>query len=179
MKIIAGTLKGRSISIPQNSTIEPVKSEVCNAIFSMLGEAVIGAACLDLFAGTGALGLEALSRGANSCQFVEGDRETAEIIKESITSFNLTAAAEVIYDNVKHAIGKLQTKNEKWSIIFLDPPYVTPVNHLLKLISGILQQNGFVVYLCSTTGTYKVPEGLELYLQRCYGQTKAVILKKI
>lgn len=178
MKIISGQLKGRNIAVPQNSTIEPVKSEVRNAILTMLSEKVTGANCLDLFAGSGSLGLEALSRGAKACLFVEGDKDSAATIQANIEELALSEQAQVLCDSVKRAVNKFQMTNDKWSIVFIDPPYVTPVNHLLKLLSTILQENGFVVYLCGTSSTFRVPEGLELIQERCYGQTKVVILRK-
>jgi len=181
MKIISGTLKGRSIRVPLDQTIEPVKSAVCNAIFSILGARVTRARCLDLFAGTGALGLEALSRGAASCVFVEGSKAAVETIQENLKNLDLVTQGSVVYSDIRHylktAVGK--AAGPGWSLVFLDPPYATPAAHLLKMISNVLQDEGVVVYLGSRNAVIAPPRGLEIAQERCYGKTKAWILKKI
>lgn len=176
MKIISGTLKGQNILVPNIPTIEPVKSEVRNAIFEILDDKVKDATCLDLFAGSGSLGLEALSRGAKHCTFVEGDRTATNTIQESLNNLNLLDQGEVIYDNVKHFVKKYLILNTQYSILFLDPPYVTPTTHLLKILTPLLQESGIMVYLCGRSNVVKVPLDLEIIEERCYGGTRVVFL---
>ena len=179
MKIISGTLKGRNILVPDIPTIEPVKGEVRNAVFEILGEKILDATCLDLFAGSGSLGLEALSRGADHCVFVEGDKTACNTIQENLNNLNLLDRGKVIYDNVRHAVKKWSMTNDQWSIIFLDPPYVTPITHLLTLLTPLLPKNGIMVYLCGRSSIVKTPPGLEIVDERCYGRTKVMFLKKL
>lgn len=178
MKIIAGSLKGKNIKVPQTSAIEPTKEEVRNAIFSILGNRVKDANCLDLFAGSGSLGLEALSRGAASCTFVEGDKTAVEVIQQNIRNLKLETQSETVYDDVRHFLKKIQWSmvNDKWLITFLDPPYVTPIVHILKTLAGVLPKAGTVVYLCGRNNIVKVPNDLEVIGERCYGVTKLLIL---
>ena len=201
MKIISGTLKGRNILVPDIPTIEPVKSEVRNAVFEILGEKILDATCLDLFAGSGSLGLEALSRGADRCVFVEGDKTACNTIQENLNNLNLLDQSEVIYDDVRHFVKPRHSEQREeslscetglaqgersfrgvrmtYDVIFLDPPYVTPTTHLLSLLTSHLQENGIMVYLCGRSSIVKTPPGLEIVDERCYGRTKVMFLKKL
>src|SRR4029453_5898809 len=119
MRVIAGQAGGIRLAVPK-SGVRPTMDRVKAAIFSSLGEAVIGARVLDLFAGSGALGIEALSRGAASAIFVEDDRQSAEAIEKNLAKTNLEGRVrqQDVFDFLRP-----RANAEKFEIIFADPPY--------------------------------------------------------
>jgi 16S rRNA (guanine966-N2)-methyltransferase len=119
MRVIAGRAGGVRLVSPKNG-VRPTMDRVKSAIFSSLGEMVIGARVLDLFAGTGALGIEALSRGADSALFVEQDRQSTEAIEKNLAKTGL--AGRVRQQDVFHFL-KNSAAGEKFRIVFADPPY--------------------------------------------------------
>ena len=119
MRVIAGSAGGIRLAVPK-SGVRPTMDRVKAAMFSSLGEAIIGARVLDLFAGSGALGIEALSRGAASAMFVEDDRQSAEAIEKNLAKTKLKARVrqQDVFDFLRQ-----RTDAEKFQIIFADPPY--------------------------------------------------------
>src|SRR6516164_858093 len=119
MRVIAGSAGGVRLAVPKRG-VRPTMDRVKAAIFSSLGDAVIGARVLDLFAGSGALGIEALSRGATSVIFVENGRQSAEVIEENLTRTKLKGRilAQDVFDFLRHTSNAV-----KFEIIFADPPY--------------------------------------------------------
>src|SRR5258708_5185782 len=119
MRVSAGSAGGGRLAVPKGG-VRPKMDRVKAAIFSSLGEAIIGARVLDLFAGSGALGIEALSRGAASAIFVEDDRQSAEAIEKNFAKTNLKG--RVRHQNVFDFL-RQQSNAEKFQIILADPPY--------------------------------------------------------
>jgi 16S rRNA (guanine966-N2)-methyltransferase len=119
MRVIAGSAGGIRLAVPKRG-VRPTMDRVKAAIFSSLGDFVIGARILDLFAGSGALGIEALSRAASSVVFVEDDRQSAEIIGGNLAKTKLKARIrqQNVFDFLRHASG-----TKMFDIIFADPPY--------------------------------------------------------
>ena len=134
MRVIAGSAGGIRLAVPKRG-VRPTMDRVKAAIFSSLGDAVIGARVLDLFAGSGGLGIEALSRGASSAVFVENDRQSAEAIDANLakTKLNGRVRHQDVFDFLRYACGvdagrlaqahPQQQIIEKFTIIFADPPY--------------------------------------------------------
>src|SRR6187397_1353436 len=119
MRVIAGSAGGVRLAVPKRG-VRPTMDRVKAAIFSSLGEAIIGARVLDLFAGTGALGIEALSRGAASVVFVENDRRAVAVIEKNLAHTRLTGAIHAL--DVFTYLDRLAAP-ESFDIIFADPPY--------------------------------------------------------
>ena len=119
MRVIAGSAGGIRLVVPKTD-LRPTMDRVKAAIFSSLGERLIGARVLDLFAGTGALGIEALSRGATSAMFVESDRAAIRAIEENLakTSVSGRIRKQDVFDYLTHA-----STMESFDLIFADPPY--------------------------------------------------------
>ena len=119
MRVIAGTAGGIRLAVPKWG-VRPTMDRVKAAIFSSLGDIIAGARVLDLFAGSGALGIEALSRGASSVVFIEGDRQSAEIIESNLakTKLNGRVREQDVFDFLRHASGA-----EIFDVVFADPPY--------------------------------------------------------
>jgi len=119
MRVIAGSAGGIRLAVPKRG-VRPTMDRVKAAIFSSLGDAVIGARVLDLFAGSGALGIEALSRGASSAIFVEEDQQSADIIESNLGKTKLTGRVrqQDVFEFLRHT-----STAETFQIIFADPPY--------------------------------------------------------
>jgi 16S rRNA (guanine966-N2)-methyltransferase len=124
MRIITGNLKGHHLKAPTGLQTRPVTDLMRGAIFSILENMVDDwSLVLDLFAGSGALGIEALSRGAGWVDFVEKERNCCAIIKENLANTKLTLQARVFYCSVEKALGFL---DKEYNIILMDPPYANP-----------------------------------------------------
>ena len=121
VRIITGQAKGRYLKVPRGWGGRPTSDRVKESLFNILGPLVPGASFLDLFAGTGSVGIEALSRGASRAVFVENDRQAVRAIRENLAQTGLGDRAEVLPLDVLAAAGKL--KGQKFNLIFLDPPY--------------------------------------------------------
>jgi 16S rRNA (guanine966-N2)-methyltransferase len=122
MRIIAGSLKGRRLA-PVKGLIRPTGSKVREAVFDILGGAVVEARVLDLFAGTGALGIEALSRGAKEAVFVEDHPEALKVLRRNLEDLDLKDRARVLPVAVHQALKKLAVQGADFDLAFLDPPY--------------------------------------------------------
>ncbi len=119
MRIISGSVGSRSIAVP-SSVARPSTDRLREALFSILGQRVIGARVMDLFSGSGALGLEALSRGAEGCEFVDESRESAAVIRKNVKSLQLKNARVVNQDVFCYLNG---VSHDAYDLIFADPPY--------------------------------------------------------
>jgi 16S rRNA (guanine966-N2)-methyltransferase len=140
VRVIAGQWRGRRIPIAADTTVRPTPDRVRETLFNWLRDVAPGARCLDLFAGTGALGFEALSRGAESVWFVEQDPALVIALKQQATTFG--AAPRVLKQDV--AAFLRAPAAERFDIAFLDPPYARPIEPLLALLPPWLAPGGLV-----------------------------------
>lgn len=120
MRVIAGTHRGRKLRSPEGRGTRPMLGRVREAIFNRLGPWVPDARVLDLFAGTGSLGIEALSRGASTVRFVERAEPARQALLENLTNFDLATKSEVLATD---ALSAPATEPGPWDIVFFDPPY--------------------------------------------------------
>jgi RNA methyltransferase, RsmD family len=123
MRVTAGTLKNRKIKSREGRETRPTLERIKEAIFSIIGDKVVDAKFLDLYSGTGNIAIEALSRGAKRAVMIEQDKEALRIIIDNIDTLGLTNVSRAYKNDVSRAIEILGRKNEKFDIIFLDPPY--------------------------------------------------------
>jgi 16S rRNA (guanine966-N2)-methyltransferase len=123
VRIISGGSRGRRLTSPKGQAIRPTSDRVKESIFNMLGGEVEGKVVLDLFAGTGSLGLEALSRGARRVIFVEKAIHALRILKRNIAQCGMEDRSETLPKDVLRAIGILKTRGESFDLILMDPPY--------------------------------------------------------
>ncbi|MDR0570683.1 MAG: 16S rRNA (guanine(966)-N(2))-methyltransferase RsmD [Clostridiales Family XIII bacterium] len=145
MRIIAGELKGRKLHSPSGDRIRPTSDKVKGAIFSMIGAYVGEAAVLDVFSGSGNLGLEALSRGASRCRFCDNSRESVALIKKNVAVCGVESRAEVFLGDFRKALSEPGSRAD---VIFLDPPYREghyPECMALIRDKGTLKSGGIVV----------------------------------
>ncbi|MBC8525767.1 MAG: 16S rRNA (guanine(966)-N(2))-methyltransferase RsmD [Candidatus Cloacimonetes bacterium] len=177
MHIISGKYKGHKLSIPKTH-IHPTMDRVREAIFSMIRDRLNDAVVLDIFAGSGSLGLEALSQGAKICHFVDKSFKSINCIEKNLIKLNINNNVKVIKNSTLNFLTKC---NENYyDIIFVDPPYRSKViNDIVKEIFtlNILKQEGLIVAEC------RVDENLSniknSYIKtKIYGDTKIFIIKK-
>ncbi|MHC0037287.1 16S rRNA (guanine(966)-N(2))-methyltransferase RsmD [Pseudoneobacillus sp. C159] len=139
MRVVSGIYKGRTLkAVPGNNT-RPTTDKVKEAIFNMIGPYFDGGLGLDLFAGSGSLGIESLSRGLDKVIFVDKDKQALQIIKENIALFDLEEKTEVYRNDADRALKAIVKRDIKFDFIFLDPPYKK--QQLIKLLEVISQEH--------------------------------------
>ncbi len=150
IRIIAGSLKGRKIPTLQGQGIRPTALRAREALFSILGSIIPGACMADLFAGSGAIGLEALSRGAKKVMFVEQHSAAGQILEHTLTQFKLGAQSQVIIQDMALAIQNPHLVGWRpFDVLYIDPPYKFEQSYqLLTNIekADLVARNGYVVY---------------------------------
>jgi 16S rRNA (guanine966-N2)-methyltransferase len=184
MRVIAGRAGGVRLVSPK-SGVRPTMDRVKAAIFSSLGEMVIGARVLDLFAGTGALGIEALSRGADSALFVEEDRQLTAAIEKNLAKAHL--AGRVREEDVFVFLKNARAGANKFEIIFADPPYdkmksgerFTEKLLTNETLSRLLQRGGIFVLEKRSGETVPASKLWQLTRQKKYGATEVLFLRPI
>ena len=144
MRVSGGTGKGQRLKVPSGSRVRPTSDKVKQALFNILGDRVIDAAFLDLYAGAGGIGIEALSRGAKRVVFVDSSRDSLAVIRRNIEQLGFGDRANVVQATAEAFLKK---KSELYDIVFLDPPYAEEMQPLLELIgaSGLIKQGTIVV----------------------------------
>ena len=177
MRIIAGTARGTRLA-PVPRGVRPTSDRVRESVFNSLGQ-FFGGDALDLYAGTGALGIEALSRGCQRAVFVEKDRRALAVIRENLRRARLAARAEVVASDVGRALDRLLTDGRQFSLIFADPPYkiaATEVGGVLSWLGTLLVPGGRVVIESgeAPAGGWVGKKGVT----RRYGGTYVTILER-
>jgi len=147
-RIIAGEKKGLRLKSPQGKNTRPTTDRIKETIFNILSPYIENSTVLDVFAGTGSLGIEALSRGGKSATFIENNKGCSDIIKSNLEFTGYNNVSDVIYMSVAAAIKMLSQNNAKFDMIFMDPPYcknfiASTLQNLI--INGIISSEGIVV----------------------------------
>lgn len=191
MRISGGAAKGRKLGIKkvfskkkgkseEDDELRPTSAKVRQAIFNILQNRIVGAEFLDLYSGTGAVGIEALSRGAGKTVFVDNNSLRVNVIKDLLEKFGFKDRAVVIKDDAKHFLRKI-TQNF-FDIIFADPPYASgELDIVLPLLDekGILRDNGIVIAEHSSKKSMPLAIGsLKLKKTYKYGDTSLTLYKK-
>lgn len=181
MQIIAGAYKSRQLKTPKGRATRPSSSRLREALFNILQGTIEGACFLDLFAGSGAVGLEALSRGAREAVFIEKEREAARCIKQNIAALEVGGRASLFTGDLFSLLGRLR---KSFDIIFADPPYESgPLSgRLLQLIDETeLLKPGGLFLLEESEKTAIEAEGLKslsLLERRRFGTSALLQFKK-
>lgn len=186
MRIIAGQHKGRRLLPPKGPATRPITSRVKVALFNILGEIVDDAIVVDLFSGTGSIGLEAISRGAKYCSFAERDRHALDRLRRNIDVMGLTDRCRIWPgDIMRHLRRRLAELNEPIDLAFVDPPYALTERwrwdkareNLFTPLADKLADDGLIIFRCQRN--IVLPDTLKpLYLhdRRDYGQMSLVFL---
>lgn len=178
MRVISGTAKGRKLYAPKTHNIRPALDKVKGAIFNILFD-VAGKTVLDLFAGTGAVGIEALSRGASHCTFVDLGNEAITIIRKNIELCGFHERAKIFPKPVNVALEYFAKHGAKFDLIFVDPPYLKNLVNptLIKIASaGILAEEGLIIVEHHPKEPIGDIPGLQKTDERKYGQTRISFL---
>jgi 16S rRNA (guanine966-N2)-methyltransferase len=175
MRVVAGKWGGRTIRAPRGLSVRPTTDRVREAVFAMLGESVKGSVVLDLFAGTGAMAIEALSRGAAGAVLVESSPAALGALRANLASLEAEGAVCLPLD-YREAVRRLSAKGRTFDLVFLDPPYGKGlVGHSAGLLSraGILAPGAVVVAeRASRDPAEALPAGWHVRAERRYGDTR-------
>jgi len=171
VRIIAATHRGSTIHAPKGLDTRPTSDRVRESVFNLIGP-VEGASVLDLYAGSGALGLEALSRGAGRVVFVESDREACRTIDRNLEKLRLNAV--VVCQDVARA---LATEKRHYDLVLLDPPYeMTDYTTLARHLPRLLADGGLVV--AETAASIEPDLPLEVRTSRRYGAARVTLFER-
>ena len=179
MRVITGSARGRRLRELEGQETRPTTDRVKEGIFNIIQFDIEGRRVLDLFAGTGQLGIEALSRGAASAVFVEQRREAAALIRDNLTLTGLAGSARVVCGD---AFAFLQSAKETFDIILIDPPFAAGLwENALNSISrfDILSDHGIIV--CESRAEWSMPELAAPYeagREYRYGQIKLTVCRR-
>ncbi len=178
IRITSGNAKNKKLKAPQIEGFRAVQEIAKLAVFSIIGETIEDSVCLDLFSGSGNMGIEALSRGAKWCDFVDGSGESTTLIKENLQNCGFLTNSEVF---LKDAVKFAAKASKTYDFVFMDPFYKdSNQRHLLKLIKGLLNEKGLLIYfhdefLDTSSGLKEF--GYEILENRKFGQSVFTIAK--
>ncbi len=182
MRVISGTARGLRLASPDGEGTRPTLDRVKEALFSMLTPYVRGARVLDLFAGSGALGIEALSRGAERAVFVDRSREAEAAVRANLERARLTDRAELLRTDALEYLSAASAAGEGFTLIFLDPPYESGLyEKAISLITarGLLAPSGIIAAEWDApVGPPKAPPELESIRDRHYGRVNITLLRR-
>ena len=177
LRVISGKYKGKNIMGFDISGTRPTMDRVKESMFASIQSSIKNSICLDLFAGSGSLGIEALSNGAEHCYFVDNSNEIFKILKNNLNEIDNYTLLKKDY---LEALKFFQKSNIKFNIIFLDPPYkLNLINNILKFIekNELLKENGLVVCEYETENVHN--DNLKLIKTKKYGSKYVSIYKKL
>ena len=176
MRVIAGSRKGHKLAAPRGLDTRPTSDRVRENVFNLVGP-VDGARVLDLFAGSGALGIEALSRGATSAVFVERDPDAVRTIERNLDKLRLTGA-RIVHGDVLRAIAQEANAGAKYDLVLVDPPYgmLTEIQpRLARHLPSLVAADGVLVMETDSRTEPELP--LAVRTSRKYGQTRVTLFE--
>ena len=180
MRIIAGSARGTPLVAPRGMDTRPTQDKVKESLFNMLQGEWEDSAALDLFAGSGALGLEAVSRGARLAVLVDQSKEAAQCIRRNIEKLRFQDRAELLGCDWKQAVSKLARESHRFELVFLDPPYrmddLGPLCDELAA-AGLLAPEAVVVWERRTGTENVLSPAFSLFKQRAYGDTEMLLYR--
>lgn len=177
LRIIAGLFGGRLIEAPRGSTTHPMGDRVRSALFNMIKSELHEATVLDAFAGSGALGFEALSHGASSVLFVERDRVAGNIIAENIATLGVESQARLVRAPLASWIAT-QPDGAEYDVIFADPPYHDEQFSTVHKLFGLLKPGGFMVLSHSGRGEVPIQNEIVVVDNRSYGNAHLTFFRR-
>jgi len=177
MRVAGGKVKGHPLKIPKVRDLRPTQESIRLAIFNILGDFGEGKKVADLYAGSGSIGIEALSRGAREAIFIESNRHACQTIRENLVPSKIAPKGTVLCRDVKQALTELPDNDIE--LVFLDPPYaVGRLDHIFHSLIPHLKKGAVVVYEHSKLTEPPIIPGLRIFDRRIYGSTKVTFLTK-
>jgi 16S rRNA (guanine(966)-N(2))-methyltransferase RsmD len=180
VRILAGALKGRRLVTPRGDTTRPTADQVRIALMDTLTPRLPGARLLDLFAGAGGVGLEALSRGAEAATFVERDARAVAALRANVAALGVGARVEILRADVDRALARLARDGARFDLVFLDPPYesgLTGATLAALTGAGLVAPGGLVVAQHFTKRPPAAVAGLRVVRTRRFGETTLTFLE--
>ena len=182
MRIIAGTYKGRKLYSPRGSWLRPTTDRVKTYIFDKIGFAIKKSRVLDLFAGSGSLGIEALSRGATHATFVDNSKRSIDIIKNNLSIINNPENVDIIYSDVNRFLKSKDEEHDQYDIIFADPPYDLNKEEIIQSVlrNKLLAINGLFMYEQRTKGTLFFQKNMRFAIEKkSFGTTSVLWFRRL
>ena len=174
VRVISGSARGLKLNTPGDDRVRPTTDRVKEAMFNIVQDWVYDSQVLDLFAGSGALGIEALSRGASQAVFCDNSLDSIKIIKSNIEKARVADRSQIVSGDFKRCLRDMEAKNQSFDIIFVDPPYYKGLfEEVLDTIRSckILKKDGIVIVEHDAKRPIGQVEGLEVYKEKKYGIT--------
>lgn len=176
MRIITGRARGLQLTVPKTYDVRPTADRVKESVFNIIGSKIIGAEVLDLFAGTGNLGLESWSRGASSITFIDESKESLRLVSSNIAKCKAEKDCTVLKGSAVSVAERLSQQGKRFDFAFCDPPYNKGwIEKILSVLerSPFLKQGGYLVVERSGHDELPpLPSGCELIRSEKYGDTK-------
>lgn len=184
VRVIAGLAKGRRLKVPREPGVRPTQDRIRESLFTILGYPLDGRIVMDLFAGSGALGIEALSRGAEHATFVETNRSCIQVIQENLRLCGFHDRATVLSGDVPEDMPRIaRAASRRFDLVFLDPPYTMKgKRRILKELHrfSLLRENARIVFEHSVKDPFpSVPEEFFVEMTRRYGDTTLTFIMYI
>ena len=182
MRVISGKLKGRKIKGYDIEGTRPTMDRVKASLFGSIQNYIEGSVVLDLFAGSGNLGIEAISNGCSKCYFIDNNMKCIKVIKDNVNTFHIEDNSIIIHQDYLKILTYFRDNSVKFDIIFVDPPYQYQiVNQLLDLVReyNILNDNGIIVLEYSKDKLEEYKAGYKIIKNKKYGDKYISIYKKI
>ena len=177
MKIISGRFKGRNFYTAKGSKARPTSNKVREALFNILYDKVEDSVVIDLFAGSGGFGLEALSRGSMKVHFCDYDKKAARTLQGYLDEYGIEKHEYSIYAmDYSRAIAKMQSEGVLADIIYIDPPYSSNVyENILEKCVPLIKINGTIIIECDKRANVMMPDGYINIQNKQYGNTSVSI----
>ena len=180
MKVISGILKGRNIEGYNIDGTRPTMDRVKESLFATIQNNIKDSVVLDLFAGSGQLGIEAISNGAKLCYFIDNNKEVIKVLNKNISNLNIKSNSKVILSDWKKSLNEFANQKLKFDLIFVDPPYDYNVyEKILDKVSNLnlLNENGLIILEHSNLKFKDTYNNLTLYKEKKYGNKSVNIYK--
>lgn len=181
IRILSGELRGREVRVPPRAGLRPTADKVRKAISDLFRARWPGARVLDLFSGTGALGLEAISAGAAEAVFVESDARSCRAIRENLVGLGVVSRGRVLHSDAPEAVQTLARRGERFDLVLMDPPYASADGLTALAAAGrgdLLAEDGWLLWECAKRQPLPPAAGsLRLERQKEYGDTKLALYR--
>jgi 16S rRNA (guanine(966)-N(2))-methyltransferase RsmD len=181
LRVISGKARGTQLLAPEGTATRPTIDRIKETLFNIIAFDIPGCMFLDLFSGSGAIGIESLSRGAKRAVFVEKDKKALTCIHKNLEKTKLEQQAVIYSCEVEEALSRLKNKQQQYDIIFLDPPYAMPqVEKILQNIvtSQLMSAESYIILERSTNTIVSLPQNLVLWKEKTYKTTTLSFLRK-
>ena len=184
MRVISGSARSLKLKTLEGVDVRPTTDRIKETLFNMIQNDIYGCSFLDVFSGSGAIGIEALSRGANECVFIDNNPKAVEVINENLEFTKLKDNALVLAKSYEVAIAELESKNMSFDLVFMDPPYDKGLekNVLETLQKSVIINNDTIIIVEASLDTdfsYLDSLGYVVYKEKQYKTNKHIFIKRV